>query len=519
MSAAVDILTTATDRPPALDDRALFGHPRGLGLLFITEMWERFSYYGMRALLILYLTQALRWNTARAANLYGTYTMLVFLTPLIGGYLADRFIGTRRSLVIGGLFIATGHFCLAVSSMTMFYTGLVLIIIGTGFFKPNVSTMVGQIYADGDSRRDAGFTIFYIGINTGAFLGGLVCGYLGDQTRFGDRGWHWGFGAAGVGMLLGLIVYVALRDKYLPGIGVKATKAIPAVGAPIVATDSKALLHGVIGAAAGIAVSVLLGGFDALSAFVAGTIGASLAVTILGSHGEERKRVIAIFIVAFFVVVFWACYEQAGSSMNLFAANNTQLQVGSFHIPAAWSQNVDPAVIVLFAPVFAWIWVKLAKIGREPSTALKMVIGLALLGFGFVFMVIGGQRADNGVLVSPLWLVAAFTFHTWGELCLSPVGLSYVTKVAPVRFASLLMGVWFLANGAANKIAGTIAELTPTPGQPLSAPRGGFLGMLQHIAATNHGFYTIFLIAALSASVLMMFFVPLLKRLTATTSA
>jgi POT family proton-dependent oligopeptide transporter len=514
----VDILSTAADRPPALDDTALFGHPRGLGLLFMAEMWERFSYYGMRALLILYLTQALKWDTARAAQLYGTYTMLVFLTPLIGGYLADRFIGTRRSLVIGGVIIAAGHFCLAVDSMPMFYTGLTLIIIGTGFFKPNVSTMVGQIYADGDSRRDAGFTIFYIGINTGAFLGGLVCGYLGDQTRFGDRGWHWGFGAAGVGMLLGLLVYVAFRDKYLPGIGVRATKAIPDTSAAIVSADGKVLMHGVIGAVAGIAISVALGGFDVLGAFVAATIGASLAITILGSHGEERKRVIAIFIVAFFVIVFWACYEQAGSSMNLFAANHTQLQVGSFHIPAAWSQNVDPAVIILFAPLFAWVWVKLNKIGREPSTAAKMVIGLALLAFGFVFMVIGGQRADNGALVSPLWLVAAFTFHTWGELCLSPVGLSYVTKVAPVRFASLLMGVWFLSNSAANKIAGTIAELTPTEGQVL-APRGGAIGMLQHVATTNHGFYTIFLVMALSASILMIFFVPLLKRLTASVNA
>lgn len=519
MAAAVDILSTAADRPPALDDTALFGHPRGLGLLFITEMWERFSYYGMRAILILYLTQALHWNTARAANLYGTYTMLVFLTPLIGGYLADRIIGTRRSLVIGGLVIASGHFCLAVPSMTMFYIGLTLIIIGTGFFKPNVSTMVGQIYADGDSRRDAGFTIFYVGINTGAFLGGLVCGYLADQTRFGDRGWHWGFGAAGVGMVLGLIVYVALRDKYLPGIGVRAAKQIPGVAAPIIAKDSKVAMHALIGVVAGAAISVLLGGFDALSAFISATIGASLSVTILGSHGEERKRVIAIFIVAIFVVVFWTCYEQAGSSMNLFAANNTNLQVGSFHIPSAWSQNVSPAVIMLFAPVFAWIWMKLHKIGREPSTAAKMVIGLALLGFGFVFMVIGGQRADNGALVSPLWLVAAFTFHTWGELCLSPVGLSYVTKVAPMRFASLLMGVWFLAQAAAEKIAGTIAELTPIPGQPAAAPRGGFLGMLQHTALTNHGFYTIFLVMALTASVLMIFFVPLLKRLTSTASA
>jgi proton-dependent oligopeptide transporter, POT family len=319
-------------------------------------------------------------------------------------------------------------------------------------------------------------------------------------------------------MLLGLSVYVALRDKYLPGIGVRAAKQIPDVLTPVISTDRKVLVHGIIGAVAGVVVSVLLGGFDLLGAFVAATIGAALTVTILGSHGEERKRVIAIFIVAFFVVVFWACYEQAGSSMNLFAANNTNLQVGSFHIPAAWSQNVNPAVIVLFAPVFAWIWVKLAKIGREPSTALKMVIGLALLGLGFVFMVIGGGRADKGVLVSPLWLVAAFTFHTWGELCLSPVGLSYVTKVAPMRFASLLMGVWFLANGAANKIAGTIAELTPTPGQAPSAPAGGFLGMLQHVATTNHGFYTIFLVMALSASLLMIFFVPLLKRLTQSVS-
>jgi POT family proton-dependent oligopeptide transporter len=518
VAAAVDILSTAADRPPALDDTALFGHPRGLGLLFLTEMWERFSYYGMRAILVLYLVQALKWNTARAANLYGTYTMLVFLTPLIGGYLADRFIGTRRSLVIGALIIASGHFCLAVPSMTMFYVGLTLIIIGTGFFKPNVSTMVGQIYADGDVRRDAGFTIFYIGINTGAFLGGLVCGYLADQTRFGDRGWHWGFGAAGVGMLIGLVVYVALRDKYLPGIGVRATKQLPDVASPIVSTDSKALVHGVLGAIAGIALSALLGGFDPLAAFVAATIGASLAITVLGSHGEERKRVIAIFLVAFFVVVFWACYEQVGSSMNLFAANNTNLQLGHFHLPPAWLQNVSPAAIVIFAPVFAWIWIRLAKIGREPSTALKMVLGLALLGLGFVVMVVGGARADQGVLVSPLWLVGAYTLHTWGELCLSPVGLSYVTKVAPVRFASLLMGVWFLANSAANKIAGTIAELTPTPGQAPAAPQGGFLGMLQHTALTNHGFFSIFLVMSMSAAFVMLLFVPLLKRLTRSVS-
>ncbi len=515
MSTAANIIATATDRPPAFDDRALFGHPRGLGLLFVAEMWERFSYYGMRAILILYLTQALHWSTARAANLYGTYTMMVFLTPLIGGYLADRIIGTRRSLVIGGAIIAAGHFCLAFPQMPMFYTGLTLIIIGTGFFKPNVSTMVGQIYGEGDARRDAGFTIFYMGINTGAFLGGFVCGYLADQTRFGDRGWHWGFAAAGVGMVIGLIVYLTFRDKYLPGIGVRATKQIPD---PSVALDTRgepALLHGVIGAVAGMLISALLGGFTLLGAGMGAAIGASLGVSMLGSHGEERKRVIALFIVCFFVIVFWACYEQAGSSMNLFAANNTDLQVGSFHIPPAWFQNVNPGVIIIFAPVFAWIWVRLNAVGKEPSTPLKMVIGLALLGFGFLFMVAGGRRADSGVLVSPLWLMAAYTFHTWGELCLSPVGLSYVTKVAPVRFGAMLMGVWFLANGAANKIAGSIAAFTPTPGEAPAAPAAGFAGMLQRVSATNHGFFTIFLVAALAASALMIFFVPLLKRLTA----
>jgi proton-dependent oligopeptide transporter, POT family len=519
VSTVVNVLTTATDRPPALDDRALFGHPRGLGLLFMAEMWERFSYYGMRAILVLYLTQALHWNTARAANLYGTYTMLVFLTPLIGGYLADRFIGTRRSLVIGGAIIATGHFCLAFPQMRMFYVGLTLIIIGTGFFKPNVSTMVGQIYADGDPRRDAGFTIFYMGINTGAFLGGFVCGYLADQTRFGDRGWHWGFAAAGVGMVIGLIIYVMFRDKYLPGIGVRATKQLPNASAALLPGDEHALLHGLIGAAGGVALSTLLAGFDWLGAGVGATIGASLGVSVLGSHGEERRRVIALFIVCFFVIVFWACYEQAGSSMNLFAANHTNLNVGSFHIPPAWFQNVNPGVILIFAPLFAWIWVKLNAIGKEPSTPLKMVIGLALLGCGFFFMVAGGRRADSGALVSPLWLVAAYTFHTWGELCLSPVGLSYVTKVAPARFASLLMGVWFLANGAANKIAGSIAAFTPTPGEAPSAPASGIAGMVQHVSATNHGFYTIFLVAALAAAVLMILFVPLLRRLTSSVKA
>ena len=521
MSSITDIATTATDRPPVLDDRALLGHPRGLGLLFMTEMWERFSFYGMRALLTLYLVNALQWDTPSAANLYGTYTMSVYVTPIIGGYLADRFIGTRRSLVIGSIVISLGHFTLAFPGMTTFYVGLGLIIIGTGFFKSNVSTMVGQIYHEGDPRRDSGFTIFYMGINLGAFLGPIVCGGLAQSSRFG---WHYGFAAAGVGMILGLIVYLWGRDKYLPGIGVAASRRDPATrasSASHVTSDpgSNAVTHALVGAVGGGVVGWLLGGGNLLGMMMGVVIGAALGISMLGSRGEERRRVIALFIVVFFVIFFWAAYEQTGSSMNLFADKNTDLNVWSFQVPSSWFQSVNPFVILIFAPIFAAVWTALGRAGREPSTALKMVLGLALLATGFLFMVLGGERADTGVLVSPFWLVAAYTFHTWGELCLSPVGLSYVTKVAPVRFASLLMGVWFLANAAANKIAGALAAYTPTPGEPPRAPASGIGGVIQSMAQTNHGFYMIFVIAGFGAAAIMLLFVPLLKSLTRSVKA
>ncbi|MGE5730970.1 MAG: peptide MFS transporter [Gemmatimonas sp.] len=520
MSTIVDVAPTATERPAVFDDRALLGHPRGLGLLFITEMWERFSYYGMRAILVLYLVNALKWDTAHAANLYGTYTMLVLLTPVIGGYLADRFIGTRRSLVVGSIVISLGHFTLAFPGMTAFYIGLGLIIIGTGFFKSNVSTMVGQIYREGDPRRDSGFTIFYMGINTGAFLGPLVCGGLAQSSRFG---WHYGFAAAGVGMVLGLIGYLWGRDRYLPGIGVSLSRKeaadARAATAVLSADSGNPVLHGGIGGAIGAVVGWFLGGGNYLGVLMGLVIGAALGITVFGSRGEERKRVIALFIVVFFVIFFWAAYEQAGSSMNLFADKNTDLHAGSLLIPSSWFQSVNPAAILIFAPVFAGLWTSLGRRGREPSTALKMVLGLALLAGGFVFMVIGGSRADQGVLVSPFWLVAAYTFHTLGELCLSPVGLSYVTKVAPVRFAGLLMGVWFLANAAANKIAGALAAFTPTPGEAPQARASGLGGFIQSVSATNHGFYMIFVVAGFAAAAVMLLFVPLLKRLTTSVKA
>jgi len=425
------------------DKTTLFGHPRGLSLLFLVEMWERFSYYGMRALLVLYLVNALKWDTPRATNLYGTYTSLAYLAPLFGGYLADRFLGTRRSLVIGGVLIALGHFTLAVEGMATFYLGLALVIIGTGFFKPNVSTMVGQLYQEGDPRRDGGFTLFYMGINLGAFIAPLICGYLGERV-----GWNYGFGAAGVGMVLGLCLYLWGRNKYLPGIGL--TPARP--GANDV-RESRADSH------------------------------------------DDRRRIIALAIVVLFVVAFWAAYDQNGSSMNLFADKATNRSVAGSVVPASWFQSVNPGFILLLAPFFALLWRRLQVNGREPSTPMKMVIGLALLGFGFVFMVIGGRRADAGILVSPLWLVAAYFFHTTGELCLSPVGLSYVTKVAPARFASLLMAGWFLANSAGDKIAGMLA---------------GLYGRIP-----NTSFFMIFVVSSLVASGLLYLLVPRINRLTA----
>jgi POT family proton-dependent oligopeptide transporter len=417
--------------------------PRGLWLLFLVEMWERFSYYGMRALLVLYLVNELRWTDAQASSLYGYYTGLVYLTPIIGGWLADRFIGTRRSLVIGGAIIALGHFSLAVPGMAAFYTGLVLIIIGTGFFKPNVSTMVGQLYGENDPRRDSGFTIFYMGINLGAFLAPLVCGYLGETI-----GWHYGFGAAGVGMVLGLLLFLWGRDRYLPGIGLSPQEKVK--------TEVEEANHPLT--------------------------------------REEWHRIFVIVIVAFFVIFFWSAFEQAGASMNLFADRHTERTLMGFEFPASWFQSVNPFGILIFAPIFAGIWTWLSRRGKEPATPVKMAIGLLLLSAGFGVMVVGAGLADQGQQVSPMWLILAYLLHTLGELCLSPVGLSLVTKLAPLKLASLLMGVWFLANFAANIVAGQ-----------LSAMMSDF--------ASLQSFFTVFVVSSASAGVILLVISPILKKM------
>jgi POT family proton-dependent oligopeptide transporter len=454
-----ELIGAATDRPAYFDDRALFGHPRGLALLFVVEMWERFSYYGMRSLLVLYMVHALGWPDDRADHLYGLYTGAVYLTPLLGGFLADRLLGTRRSLVIGAVIIACGHFVLAVPGMPFFYLGLTLVVIGTGFFKPNVSTMVGQLYRPGDRRRDGGFTIFYMGINVGGILAPLVCGYLGQRV-----GWHYGFAAAGVGMLLGLAAYITLRDKYLPGIGFTPTRPAPTD----VSRPSLPAAHGRL-------------------------------------SPDERKRVIAIGIVFVLASFFWVGYEQAGSSLTLFADRYTDLHLGHWSIPSSWFQSAQPGFVIIFAPVFAYLWRVLGAEDREPSTALKMAMSLALISIAYGIMIFGGRIADHCVdtthavsacaVVNPGWLTTTYLFTVLGELCISPVGLSYVTKVAPARVGAFLMGCFFLSNSAGNYFAGRLAGLTasiPTQGQ----------------------FFAILLYLSLAAAVVAFVCVPLLKRLT-----
>ena len=440
--------------------------PRGLALLFFTEMWERFSYYGMRALLILFLidttTGGFGWTQEKASQLYGWYTGLVYLTPIIGGWLADRYLGTARSLVIGGIVIALGHFTMAADTRVTFFLGLVLIIVGTGFFKANVSTLVGQLYRDHDPRRDAGFTIFYIGINSGAFLGPLVCGWLAANPKYG---WSWGFGAAGVGMTLGVICFMLLRKRYLGDTGM-----IP-MGQMRMADGGKASAEPLT--------------------------------------KEEKDRVLAIFIVVFFVAFFWLAFEQAGSSLNVFAQQKTQRAVGGWlggvlpngEIPAAWFQSVNAFFIVTLAPLFALLWKKMGS--RQPSTPVKMAWGLCFLGLGFLVIVLGARVSDLGGLASPGFLISLYFLHTCGELLVSPVGLSFVTKVAPVKIASMMMGVWFLSNFTANLAGGYLA------GTVQKVARGEVFTLLGGQA----DFFLIFVVTSFTACALLFTLMPTLKRL------
>jgi POT family proton-dependent oligopeptide transporter len=388
-------------------------HPKGLPTLFFTEMWERFSYYGMRAFLILYMVApvangGLGFSDADAASIYGTYTGSAWAASIIGGIVADRGLGQYRSVFLGGTIIAAGHFTLAFKALPFFYTGLVLIVIGTGLLKPNVSTLVGSLYEEGDSRRDAGFSIFYMGINLGAFFGPLIAGYLAQRVD-----WHLGFACAGVGMLLGLTQYVIGRKRLQPAVE-KLAKQKRTEAAPAASHAS-------------------------------------------GAETGAVNRLIAVVIFFVFASLFWGAYEQGGSTLNLFADRYTRLSLFGFSFPSSWFQAVQAGWVIVLAPIMAWIWVRLGR--REPSSPTKFALGLLFAGLSFVMLVPAARFAQSapGNLVSPWWLIASYFVVEIGELALSPVGLSVVTKLAPARIIGLTMGLWFLSNAVGNKLAGWAA--------------------------------------------------------------
>lgn len=458
---------------PQASDRAFFGHPRGLATLFFTEMWERFSYYGMRALLILFMTAPLAagglgFDTASAGAVYGLYTSMVYMMTLPGGWIADRLIGQRRAVLYGGIIIALGHFSMAVPSLSTFYFGLFLIVIGTGLLKGNVSVIVGQLYSAGDQRRDAGFSIFYMGINLGAFIAPLICGYLGQQVD-----WHLGFGAAGAGMTLGVVQYL-LGSKYLGEAGLRPAPA--ASPAAFVQLRNRVVLGAVI-----LIVAIAAFGYATYSRVLPITInqvadGAGyflLIATVLffgwlftssGWTTQERKQLYAIGVFFLAAALFWSVFEQAGSTLNLFADRDTRTELFGWPFPSSWFQSLNSLFIIALAPVFAWLWVRLGS--REPSTAAKFAVGLIFVGAGFAILIVAARLAQQGIQVSPMWLVATYFLHTIGELSLSPVGLSAMTKLAPARIAGLMMGVWFLAASVGNFIAGRLSgfyEAMPLP--------------------------------------------------------
>ena len=502
----------------AFDDQPqLFGHPVGLYVLFFTELWERFSYYGMRAILVLYIVgkvedknPGLGWDDGSALALYGWYTMLVYVASIPGGIIADKITGQKKAVFIGGILLCLGHGILAVETMWAFYSGLGLIIAGVGMLKPNISTMVGGLYADGDERRDKGFTIFYIGINVGAFLSALVVGYVGENI-----GWHYGFGLAGIGMLVGQLVYM-WGQKYLIGVGdlveVPEDEDQPNLVMDIFKHLNSLLLFGV-----GIALAVYMfvsGSWDYGLLWVALAFALGVAAVIYNDGTRvEKDRAIVMYVSFLLIIVFWGAFEQAGGLMNLYTKTNTDrnasmltmhlvfliptlylfgkalystlkkdinakywyvlasavglvyfllmkymITSNPFEIPASWFQSLNALFIIALGTAVAGFWYNWKMKGKEASSIFKMALGVIIMGWGFMFMRFASQEFEMTGSSAMYWLVLAYLFHTIGELCASPVALSFITKLAPVKYASFFMGAYFAASGLGNKVAGIVGE-------------------------------------------------------------
>ncbi len=442
---------------PSLTKNADTQQPKGLYLLFFTEMWERFSFYGMRALLVLYLVNQFKLERAAALEIYAIFTGLVYVTPIVGGLLADKILGQRKAVFIGGILMAMGQFALAASPET-FSLGLGLICVGNGFFKPNISTVVGALYKENDPRRDGGFTLFYMGINLGAFFSPLICGYLGEQVD-----WSYGFASAGIGMLLGVAIFFfgnhLLEDAGLPPATRATQKSLVAkdyVDIALYIVVSAALVFGVLQFWTNISDSIKT---VIKFSLAIGGVGGLVYTLVTNTKGnDEWSRVSVIFILLFFNVFFWAGFEQAGGTFNLFASENTDRIVFGNEIPASSFQSINAIFIFSIAPLFAMMWVFLNKIGKEPNIPLKFTLALAFLGVGFLVMHFANLNTSSG-LVSPMWLVTVYLFHTLGELCLSPVGLSMITKLSPPRVVSLMMGMWFASIASAQYLAGMLEAI------------------------------------------------------------
>ena len=463
-------ITSKADMPQ------FFGHPRGLVICFFTEMWERFSYYGMRALLILYLTKHFLFSDQSSAAIYASYISLVYIAPVIGGILADRYLGQAKAVTLGAILLVCGHFGMAFEGaqateamvdgvltvtrdsfyLQVFYLSLALIITGVGFLKPNISTIVGALYEENDPRRDGGFSIFYMGINLGAFTSALACGYLGETY-----GWAYGFGLAGFGMLLGLFVFTKYQH-WLEGHAAPKNPAVLKEKSPIgISKEWTIYLSSIIGVLAfwwlvqnNQVVGSLLG--------VTGVVMVSgiMYFSFTKCTPHERDRMIIAMLLISYQVLFWGLFEQTGSSLNLLADRNVDRFIFGWEVPASMFQSVNAFFIVTLAPLFAWGWVWLSKRGWEPSTPMKFAIALIQLGMGFLLMVFGAGFATDAGTMALIWLVLLYLLHTTGELCLSPVGLSMVTKLSVPRVVGMMMGVWFLASAAGNFVSGVIAGMT-----------------------------------------------------------